>query len=100
MAVSQKEQLGIDERVLDDPELERALEEREKAKAGKNEAARTFNTKDEVVKNRLEELDIEVDEPVRIGRYVCSRTKVAAKSVAFDTAETTRLAITPKDPDD
>lgn len=90
------DQTALDERVVEDQLLERALENREKAKDAKGEAAKTFKTKDEVVKDKLAELGIEEGgAPVRIGRFRIERSPVAAKDVAFTTDPSSRLKIKP-----
>ena len=52
MGTTEQGQTSIDEKVVDDPQLLKALEERLKAQHGKKEATDTFNTKDAVYKNR------------------------------------------------
>lgn len=93
MAVKISGQTALDERILEDRPLELALEKREKAKAGKAEAAAAFKTKDEVVQARLEELGLAAGEIVRVGPYRISKSAVEARSVEFETDPTTRLSI-------
>lgn len=91
------DQTALDEREIENPklrrELEDALENREKAKAAKGEAAKVFKTKDSVVKDKLEELDLGDEDVVRIGRFRVTKAPVAAREVAFTTDPTSRLTI-------
>lgn len=93
MAVVTQPQTALDERVVEDAELEAALEEREQAKAARAKAAKTFESKDEAARVLADKLDDLFDGPVRVGRFVLVERKTTARSVAFDVEAKTRLSI-------
>ena len=87
-----KAQTSIYEKVIEDDRLEGLLDERAQKKAAAAAAAKKAKEIDVAVKLELEKLDI-ADAPVRIGNYVVSYSDVAARSVAWEAASTTRLVI-------
>lgn len=91
-------QTALDERVVENPELEQALEDREIAKGGANEARAKYTTLDDLAKGKVADLNLQDGEAVRIGRFRVAFRKLPGKSVAFDTEPSERLTIsTPKD---
>lgn len=91
-------QTALDERVVENAELERALEDREIAKGAAGEARKKFTTLDDLAKGKVNDLNLQDGEAVRIGRFRVAYRKVPAKSVAFETEPSERLTIsTPKD---
>jgi hypothetical protein len=86
-------QQSLYEAELENPELEAALEAREVTKASAAAARKAYNEADEHAKGLVEGLDLGNGAPVRVGRFLLTRTPVAARSVAFDTEPTTRLTI-------
>jgi len=91
-AVKARPQLALAERQVEDVELEAALEAREVAKAAAAAARKVYADADELAKGRIRQLELGAT-PARCGRFVISERKVAPRSVAFDTAATTRLTI-------
>lgn len=87
-------QLALDEKVVEIPELEDALEERQSAKAAAGEARKAYKEAHEAAKVEIEKLELPDDTPVRAGRFRITRSAVSARSVAFETSPTTRLNIT------
>jgi hypothetical protein len=94
MSVAAQPQIAIDERVIESPELEAALEAREVAKAATSEARATLKAAHEKAVALIGELELG-ETTVRVGRFRLTVRKVEARSVAFDTEPTTRLTITP-----
>lgn len=87
-------QLATDETLIEDAELEKALNDRETAKGRKVEATNKFKAIDQAVKDKLGEHGIEEGDAVRVGDFRIARIAVAPKEVEFSTAKTTRLNIT------
>jgi len=85
-------QTSLYETTLEDPDLEAALEKREKAKASAANARKRYTEADGAAKALADAHDI-ADAPVRVGRFVISRRQVAPRSVAFETAGSERIAI-------
>lgn len=92
-------QTALDEVAVKSEELEKALEDREIARGAKSEATRKFKTLDDVVKAKLDELDLDEDETVRCGRFRITNKRVAGREVSFTTEPTMRLSITASDDD-
>jgi hypothetical protein len=92
-------QTALDERVIEDAELEKLLGDRQLAHGTKSEATSKFNSLDRLAKDKLEALGVEVEEPVRVGRFRVERRPVASRSVNFETAPTSRLNIKPVEED-
>lgn len=93
MPTGPKEQLGFDEKVVEDARLLAALEERETAK-GRVRAERQVLTKiDDEVRIRIGDLDLGVDTAVRIGRFRITKTMAEARHVEFDSEAKERISI-------
>jgi hypothetical protein len=86
-------QASLYEATLENAELEAALEAREVTKAAASAARKAHADADEHAKALVETLDLGDGAPVRVGRFLLTRKPVGARSVAFDTAATTRLTI-------
>lgn len=98
MAAKNEQQTAMDEREVDDAALLKALEDREIAKGAKAEASKKYTTMDNLAKGLINNLGLNEDEPIRVGRFRVVNSAVEARSVAFDTEPTTRLSIsTPSD---
>jgi hypothetical protein len=87
------QQTEITEREVESKDLEKILEDREKAKGPKLEAAKKYKTLDQLAKDKLEELGYEDGDVLRIGRFKVTATAVPSRNVAFETDPTTRLTI-------
>lgn len=88
-------QTALDERLIEDDTLEKALEDREQAKGAAGEARAKFTTMDDLVKGKVEELGLDEEETVRCGRFRISKSMVAGKSVSFETDPSARVTVTP-----
>lgn len=84
---------GLFDQVVENAELEAALEDREKRNNSKNELTRQYKEAHEKVKGMIAVLDIEEDVTVRVGRFRVTRTKTEGGSVAFDRSPGERLTI-------
>ena len=80
-------QSHMDETILDNPELEKQLEERQELK----ESVSAYNKLSKEVKAKLQE--IKDPSPFRIGRFVITRESTPAREVAFETAPGVRYTI-------
>ena len=96
MAVQEKPQTALDERIIESAELEAALEAREAAKIAAREARSIYAAANEAARGLIGTLELGED-PARVGRFRLLVRKVAARSVAFDTTPTTRITITTTD---
>lgn len=86
MATKAVDQLALDEKVVDDPTIERLLEARQKARDAASLAAGKAKTASEAAAAAIEGLDIGIGAAVRIGRFRIERTLRAARAVSFETA--------------
>lgn len=93
MATREQTQTALDETVVEDPQLEAALEAREKAKAAKSRATLAYKEKDEQAKAQLEEHGLTPDSPLRVGRFRVTKTVTEGRSVSFDTSGSSRVNI-------
>lgn len=82
-----KAQISMDEKVIDDPELEKELEERQELKYSVGE----YRKRDKSVKGKLRE--IKENYPFRVGRFVISKSVNNPRSVSFETSESIRYNI-------
>ena len=100
MAVGAEAQTALDERVVDDIDLESVLEDRERAKGAAGEARRKFSTVDDIAKGKIGDLKLAEGDVVRCGRFRITYKSVEARSVSFETQPTARLTISPDKDED
>lgn len=74
-----KAQINMDDTIIDDPELEKMLEERQELK----ESIKAYNKLNKDVKDKL--LTIEAATPYRVGRFIISRSEHPPRQVSFET---------------
>lgn len=86
-------QQGMFDREIENTDLVAALEDREKVKASRAALNAKFKEADDKAKALISELDIQIDETVRVGRFRISKSEIAGRSVAFDTEASERLSI-------
>lgn len=96
MATKVQAQLAIDERVIEDPDLEAALELRQKRKEELEDPKRAYTEADTAAKALLQDV-IEVGEIGRIGRFRLERKATAARSVSFEAGAGERITISVQD---
>lgn len=92
MAVRTRAQLALTEKVINDAELEAALERREHHKGTSKAAAEAYKGADGEARELLAKHAI-ADAPVRCGRFVISEQRRDGREVRFETAPSKRLSI-------
>ena len=80
-------QIHMDDNIVENPELEKLLEERQELK----ESVSAYKKADKVAKDKIRSIDTPT--PYRVGRFIISKQAVPAKAVAFETAEGSRFTI-------
>jgi hypothetical protein len=93
MAVTEQPQTAIDERVVDNEELRRALETRELLKARAGDARKAYRNCDDQVKGMAAEFALEDGQAIRVGRFRILKSAVAARAVHFETQPTSKVTI-------
>lgn len=93
MATKTKAQIHMDDKILDNPELLRLLEDRQELKRGVSE----YRAMDKKAKAMI--ATIQTPTPYRVGRFIISIQSVSAKSVSFDTAAGSHFTIKTIDED-
>jgi hypothetical protein len=88
-------QLGLYETTLDNPDLEAQLEEREKRRTSLSALRKRYAQADATAKELIERLELGDDVTVCVGRFLITRRRIPARSVAFDVDSSTRLSIRP-----
>lgn len=87
------DQIGMDERVVEDAELAGLLEARLRAQDDKREVAVVYKAADVAAKEAIAKLDIEVGSAVRVGRFRVTKRATEPRHVEFDAAAGSRLTI-------
>lgn len=88
------DQLGMDEQVIDDADIEAALETRQKRKASLDAVRIDYQEADERAKAVLNKLELLDGRAARVGRFRISRTYIPARTVQpFETAARSQLRI-------
>jgi hypothetical protein len=87
-------QLALDEHVIDDSDLEDALEERHRLRVLSSEHRKAYDEADEAAGVEIAKLELPDGQAVRCGRFRITRTARAARSVAFETKASSRVRIT------
>lgn len=87
MVTKVKEQIHMEETIIEDTELEKLLDERQELKISVAE----FRKIDKEAKSKIQQIDKPM--PIRIGRYIINRQNVPAKSVTFETDASSRITI-------
>lgn len=80
-------QIHFDDNIIEDRELEEMLEERQELK----ESVSAYRKADKKAKDKIP--TITAPTPFRVGRFIIAKQAVAAKSVSFDTTESSRFTI-------
>jgi hypothetical protein len=93
MALRAVPQLGFDEQVIEDADIEEALEERQRRKASLGAVRKEYDEAHESAVAAIARLELPEGGAARIGRFRVTRSAVAARSVAFETKATSRLRI-------
>jgi hypothetical protein len=91
--VAEQPQTSVYEAVIENPELEALLENREKRKASAKAVSKQYRDVDAAAKVALDQLDLGDGAPVRIGRFVVASKVTSGRSVSFETAPGRRITI-------
>jgi hypothetical protein len=83
---------GLFDRVIEDADLEAALEARETKRAEKLAATKAFKVEDDNAKSLLVNHPIEAGDTIRCGRFRIKKTAIAPNHVEFDTGGSERLS--------
>ena len=83
MPTTTQVQIGMEDRFIEDPELQELLERREEAKAPLAEARAAFNKLDAEAKAKVMGLEIAPDEEVRCGRFMLSKKQQTEEEKSF-----------------
>lgn len=86
-------QLGFDEEIVDDSELEALLDAREKRKNSRDALNKEFQAAHELVIGSLARLELEDGQAIRIGRHRITKSAMPGRSVSFETKPTSRIRI-------
>ena len=87
------DQLAMDEQVIDDADVEAALEEREKKKASLQAVRKIYDGAHEAAVAEIAKLELPEGGAARVGRFRITRAAIPARSVTFDTKASSRLRI-------
>ncbi len=93
MAVQRSDQLGMDERTVEDPELADLLEKRLRAQDDKREIAGVFKLADQAAKEAIARLEMAEEDAVRVGRFRITKKATEGRHVEFDAAAGSRISI-------
>lgn len=93
MPTAVKEQLGFDEQVIEDDDVEKALEERLKRKNSLDAVRKVFDGADTAARAELQKLELPEGGVARVGRFRITHTVSTARSVAFETKSKSRIRI-------
>ncbi len=86
-------QQGFDEQVIEDAEVESALEEREKRKASLSAVRKVYDGAHEAAVAEIAKLELPEGGAARVGRFRITKTAIAARSVTFEAKATSRIRI-------
>ena len=86
-------QLGFDEKVIDDPKIAEALEQRQVEKGALSEQRKAYREADEAAKREIQKLELPDDTAVRVGRFRITRRTVPGRTVSFETEDRSQLSI-------
>ena len=93
MAVKERGQLGLDERIVEDAELERLLIARADRHSALASVRAQFEEADAEAKTALERLKLADGDVVRIGAFRVEKVVTPPRAVSFETEEKSRLRI-------
>jgi len=91
------DQMAIDEKYLDEPALEAALEDLDRVKLERATATAKVKEARAIVDRHSEGLELPDGLVARVGRWRLERVTTPARSVAFDVAPSTRIKISAAD---
>lgn len=83
----------MDERIVENRELEEALEYRESERATLAEARAAYQTTHQKVTTMIDALHLEDGDVIRVGRFRITKQLVPAHEVTFEAEEAERIRI-------
>lgn len=89
-----EDQIGFDEELVENPDVESALVERQARKDALASVRKDFKAAHDKAVAALASIELPEEGAVRVGRFRISRSLISARSVSFETAESSRLRIT------
>lgn len=92
-------QQGFDEQVIEDTEVEQALDERERHKASLAIVRKIYDGAHLAAIAAIEKLELPEGGVARVGRFRIAKTEIPARSVTFDTKASSRVRISVVDDD-
>jgi len=94
MATEPQDQLGMDEQVLEDEELENALKRRQVMKEQLGDYRKDYKSINDRVRLLLERYEFPDDGgALRVGAFRITATEIKARSVSFETDSRTQISI-------
>lgn len=88
-----RDQLAIDERVLEEPEIEARLEARMRAGDDLAEIRKVFLDADAAARGSIAGLDLTPGQAIRVGRFRVTKVSTPARHADFDVKAGTRVRI-------
>lgn len=89
------EQTAMDEQVIEDAEIEAALEDRDKKKTSLDAVRKIYDGANEFAMAKITELELPEGGAARVGRFRVTREAVPAGHREFDTKASSRIRIRP-----
>jgi hypothetical protein len=89
MATQLKEQIGMEDVIVNDSELEGLLEKRQSLK----ESVSTYRKTDKEAKEKIAAVENQTPTPFRVGRFLISRRSTPGRTVEFEVGEGSRISI-------
>lgn len=93
IALRAVDQIAFDEVTIDDPDIEAALEERQKRKDSLDAVRKVYDGANEAAKVEIQKLELPEGGIARVGRFRITRTAIPARVVSFDTKASSRIRI-------
>ena len=95
MAVKAGNQLALDERLVENAELEELLERRDSKRIARSFLSKEFDDAHKAAVVEIEKLDLGDGAVVRVGRFRIERIEVKPRAVRFESGASTRIQIKP-----
>lgn len=95
MPIRDRNQLAIDETIVDDDDLAAALDDRQKKREALGAVNLDYKQADTRARALVDRLELPDGRAVRVGKWRIERKFVAGGSVAFERGPKSRVTITP-----
>jgi hypothetical protein len=93
VSATETPQISLYEKEITDKTLEKALDRRQALREERKELNRQIRDAEGSVSEKIQELELGEEAPVRVGRYLIALRRTEAKDVAFTRGGGTRLQI-------